>query len=122
MNTLKVIVENSCTIPMNLYSNGEELKIGETDYLVFTVRKRIEDKEYLIRRKITSDDYNDELGFYPINILPSDTQNLELNNYDDKKNYKYDVTLYNTESTDVQRTLIRGDFIVSWRASRGDDQ
>ena len=122
MNTLEVIAENSETIPMNLYSNGKELKIGQTDILVFTVRKRIEDKEYLIRRKITSNDYNDELGFYPINILPSDTQNVELNNYDDKKNYKYDITLYNTELTDIQRTLIRGDFIVSWRASRGDDQ
>ena len=122
MNTLEVIAENSETIPMNLYSNGKELKIGQTDILIFTVRKRIEDKEYLIRRKITSNDYNDELGFYPINILPSDTQNVELNNYDDKKNYKYDITLYNTELTDIQRTLIRGDFIVSWRASRGDDQ
>ena len=122
MNTLKVIVENSCTIPMNLYSNGEELKIGDTDILVFTVRKRIEDEDYLIRKEIKSSDYNNELGFYPINILPSDTESVILNNYDDKKFYVYDVTLYNTQYADIQKTLIRGDFIVSWRASRGDDQ
>lgn len=122
MNGIKLTKENSQTIRVMLFSKGEELKLGSTDYLIFTVRKNIDDEEYLIRKKIVSTDYNEELKFYPINILPTDTKDIKLDNYNDEKFYRYDITLYNSEAETVQRTLIKGTCIISWRASRGDDE
>lgn len=124
MNSIQLTWQNSETVPIRLWSNGEQLKLGEDDYLVFTVREKVaklNDDEYLIRKVIEATDYNEELEFYPVNILPEDTEEVELNNYDDKKRYRYDVTLYNHSSANIERTLIKGDCIIGWRASKEDD-
>ena len=124
MNSIQLTWQNSETVPIRLWSNGEQLKLGEDDYLVFTVREKVaklNDDEYLIRKVIEATDYNEELEFYPVNILPEDTEEIELNNYDNKKRYLYDVTLYNHSSANIERTLIKGDCIIGWRASKEDD-
>ena len=124
MNSIKLTWQNSETIPLKLWFNGEQLKLGNDDYLVFTVREKVanlNDDEYLIRKVIEATAYNEELGFYPVDILPTDTEEVELNNYDDKKYYRYDITLYNHSSKSIERTLIKGDCIIGWRASKEDD-
>lgn len=117
-NLIRITKQNTLTIPVKLYGNGSNIKLGENDYLVFTVRENIDDEGYFIRKKITSADYNEQTKSYFINILPSDTENVELNNYDDKKYYYYDITFYSGTS---QRTLNKGKFIVEWRASKGSE-
>ena len=122
MNNMYIIKRNSASFPIKLNYKGSEIKLGNDDYLIFTVRKTIEDEKYLIRKKIYSDDYNESLEAYLLNIVPEDTDQIELTNYDDEKILKYDITFYNTNSPSIERTLIRGDFIVSWRASKKGDE
>lgn len=122
MNNMYIIKRNSASFPIKLNYKGSEVKLGNDDYLIFTVRKTIEDEKYLIRKKIYSDDYNESLEAYLLNIVPEDTDTIELTNYDDEKILKYDITFYNNNSSNIERTLIRGDFIVSWRASKKGDE
>lgn len=122
MNNMYIIKRNSASFPIKLNYKGSEVKLGSDDYLIFTVRKTIEDEKYLIRKKIYSADYNESLEAYLLNIVPEDTDQIELTNYDDEKILKYDITFYNTNSSSIERTLIRGDFIVSWRASKKGDE
>ena len=122
MNKLFIIKRNSASFPIKLNYKGSEVKLGSDDYLVFTVRKTIEDKDYLIRKEISSDDYNESLEAYLLNISPEDTDTIELTNYDDEKTFKYDITFYNKTATTIESTLIRGDFVVGWRASKKGDE
>ena len=121
MNSIEVIKRNSANIPLYLYSNGQPIQLGGGDFLVFTVRKKIEDEEYLFRKVITNENYMAEQGCYTVDILPEDTESVELNNYDDRKFLRYDVTFYNSKNSNVEITVRRGDFIVSWRASKEGD-
>ena len=121
MNNITVIKENTDTIQLKLYNNGSQYQLDSNDYIIFTVRKDVNDEEYLIRRRINPSDYDEDNRYYPIPILSTDTQNVEIGNHQDYAYYKYDVTLYNTVDTIFQKTLYRGDFLVGWRASKGSD-
>jgi len=121
MTSINVIKENTDVIDLRLYNDGGEYKLQSNEYLVFTVRKDVNDDDYLIRRKINPSDYDDEKGCYPIQIQSTDTQNVEIGNHQDKVYYKYDITLYNTVDTIFRKTLYRGDFAISWSASKGSD-
>ena len=122
MNNMYIIKRNSASFPIKLNYKGSEVKLGNDDYLIFTVRKAIEDEKYFIRKKISSNDYNESLEAYLLDITPEDTDTIELTNYDDEKILKYDITFYNNTSTSIESTLIRGDFIVGWRASKKGDE
>lgn len=122
MNEMKVTVRNSDQFPINLTYKGEATKLGDSDFFVFTVREKIGDDKYLIRREIDNNNYNEELGCYLLDIFPSDTVSVKLEDYKDEKIFKYDITLYNRESEDFEKTLRKGDFIVSWRASEEGDE
>ena len=121
MNNLRIIKENSDKIQLTLYNDDELYRLGDNEYIVFTVRKNINDKNYLIRKKVTSDDFDRDNQYYPIPILPSDTENIEIPTIKDDVYCIYDITLYDEENPDFEKTLYRGNFVVSWRASKGSD-
>lgn len=122
MNNMYIIKRNSASFPISLNYQGSEVKLGNDDYLIFTVRKTIEDEEYFIRKKISNEDYDENLKAYLLEITPEDTDLIELTDYNDEKILKYDITFYNATAPSIESTLIRGNFIVGWRASKkGDD-
>lgn len=121
MNSVEIIKRNSVSIPITMYYKGEELLLGTSDYLVFTVRENIDSGEYLIRKEIKSENYNEDLNAYLLNFLPEDTDEVELNDYNKSQSYFFDITLHNTDNENVNRTILRGNFIVSWRASMKGD-
>lgn len=121
MNNIEVIKENTDEVKLTLYNANGPYQLTSTDYVVFTVRKDINDDNYLFRRRINPSDYSEEKGYYPIPILSTDTQDVEIGNHQEYAYYKYDVTLYNTVDTIFQKTLYRGDFLIGWRASKGSD-
>ena len=70
---------------------GDRLELDEGDVLLFGVKRFPEHKKYQFLKKLTKDDYNEQIGGYIFEIKPEDTKDFVFGKY------YYDVGLQTAE-------------------------
>ena len=83
------------TLPLSIDSisiqgTEEKYTLSDTDIIYMDIKRYYYDKEAVVRKTLTAEDYDSE-GRLNFIILPSDTENLPCDEY------VYDVRLYQDE-------------------------
>ena len=61
--------------------SGNAYSLGEKDALIFGVKKKVKQDDYILSKTVGTDAYDELKGGYVVSLVPDDTQELAFGDY-----------------------------------------